>query len=228
MYKALASIFTVGILPAYRGIRKLWHARAERIKAEHERLEQTSKALLAQLEQINGGNAGNEALAAFAKLEKHHKDLRETLDKMGGDLEGVTNELHNLRVDVRVLRKEVDRAHAMTNALLAMSDRAFWISEPDGSFRTASPRLARMLEVVPDALLGWGWVGTISQADREPVRQELVRACQQRRQWHQLFVVDRAESGPLAVEGNSFPVQPGEESGEIIGHIGWLTPQLQR
>ena len=136
-------------------------------------------------------------------------DLNETGDKLTKGLQAV----------VRQLAKTT----ALTDALLMMSGRCYWISNPDGSCRVASDRLAHLLGTPSDQIIGFGWVSLIHEDDREDTRQEFLRCMADRRPFRMRYRFDTPERGIFTVEGHSFPIVAMVDTDrEVIGHIGWV------
>lgn len=115
----------------------------------------------------------------------------------------------------------LDRVEAMQRASMQLLDKAYWYSDPEGKCEFASDKLATIMGVPHDHILGYGWVSSVAEEYRVPCRQEWDSAVADVREFRMDYGYVRPDGSTVLVKGFATPViHPRNKT--CIGMIGWV------
>lgn len=124
------------------------------------------------------------------------------------------------------IRDAINRIEAQQVAFLHLTGKAYWLSDPDGRCKFASTRLAAIMGVAPNQVLGFGWVSSVAPEHRVPVRLEWESAVRDRREFHSEYAYVHPDGTRVQVKGHAIPVIHAQTEA-MVGMIGWAEPEWE-
>jgi PAS domain-containing protein len=119
------------------------------------------------------------------------------------------------------VRDTIHRIEAFQIAGLELTGKAFYRAGPDGAWTMSSYRLATLIGVGADRLIGHGWISMIDQDDRDRIRSEWESSIDDRREFYGRFGMIGPQGKRINVVAHAIPVtHPVSRVG--LGAIGWI------
>lgn len=121
------------------------------------------------------------------------------------------------------IKDAINRIEAMQLAGLQLTGKAHWISDPEGKCTFASTKLANLMGVHPEQVMGWGWVSSVAPQFRASVKEEWIQAVKDRREFHATYAYQHSDGKLVPVTGHAIPVIHAQTRA-VVGMIGWAVP----
>lgn len=153
--------------------------------------------------------------AAFDQLPQLLQEVAALRERLAVETDPMQllESLRNVEVALQSVRQT-------TWTILDISGLAFWESDPDGKTVFASSRLAEIVGLGPQAILGNGWVATLHPDDRERVFREWQAAVAQRRFFALKYRFQHLDGQIVSVWGKGLPLYGA--TGQVNGFVGVL------
>jgi len=156
-------------------------------------------------------------VAAAAYVRK----ISSMVNKVHGQL--VPNGGSSLKDAVTRIEERIGRIETFQHASLAITGRAYWLSDSNGYCTYASPRLCERIGAAQEQVMGLGWISFIAQEDRDTCRREWLSATGDMREFHMPYTVISADGVSHKVWGHAVPMASTAD-GKSDGFIGWIEP----
>lgn len=121
------------------------------------------------------------------------------------------------------LRDAINRIEALQMTSLSLTGKAYWISSTDGRCTFASVRLASIMGITPDQVIGWGWVSAVASEHREPCRKEWDASVRDLREFHMKYDYIHPDGTRVSVFATAIPIIHAQTKA-FVGMLGWAEP----
>ncbi len=129
----------------------------------------------------------------------------------------------SLRDAVNRVETKLENIESFQHASLAVTGKAYWVSDGGGQCKYASPKLCEKIGAAQDQAIGYGWISYISQEDRDACRAEWINAVIDKREFHMPYSVVSSDGSRHRVIGHAIPmINPVD--GSLNGMLGWIEP----
>lgn len=132
----------------------------------------------------------------------------------------------SMRDELRRIGRDVRLHGATLRAYVDNSSDGLFESDENGVWRHTNATFNRLVERSNDEVKGWGWLSSVTDFDRDGVRDEWIDAVREKREFRKRFALVTASGSEFTVDVIAVPIRD-TNNGEVLGWSGHVRRRLE-
>jgi PAS domain S-box-containing protein len=154
----------------------------------------------------------SDSIGQIPKINNQISEISKELSTNGG---------MSIKDSVNRIDKNMHYLEQRQKAILTSSKQiCYFETDSRGNVTTVNRLYQRLTNRTIEELLGYGWLNTIEESDREEVRSEWNRCISNIEEFHDIFYIQNTDGIKYRVRIEAFPIKSKDDS--LLGYVGFL------
>jgi len=150
-------------------------------------------------------------VSKMVELATNSGEVLDLLRDVASSVKGIQRSTESIELEIFM---SAERFKSLVNLL----DIGIWEADDNGSFIYVNRMLLAMTGYSQERMLGNGWISSISEEDRERVREEWFQSVKDKREMNIHFAFINMDGGKVDVRAITSPIK--SKNGSIVNFIG--------